>query len=57
MQSLHPLPRVVLHLWLLIVVAVPLLLLQKAVVTSPIGGEFLTECLMKSLESKGIVVC
>ncbi|KMZ67761.1 Actin-related protein [Zostera marina] len=30
--------------------------LQKAVVTSPIGGEFLTECLMKSLESKGIVI-
>lgn len=30
--------------------------LQKAVVTSPIGGEFLTECMMKSLESKGIVM-
>ncbi|RHN38705.1 putative Actin family [Medicago truncatula] len=28
--------------------------LQKAVVASPIGGEFLTDCLMKSLESKGI---
>ncbi|KEH17932.1 actin-related protein ARP4 [Medicago truncatula] len=28
--------------------------LQKAVVSSPIGGEFLTDCLMKSLESKGI---
>ncbi|XP_068669665.1 actin-related protein 4-like isoform X2 [Aristolochia californica] len=28
--------------------------LQKAVATSPIGGEFLTDCLMKSLESKGI---
>ncbi|KAL1293246.1 hypothetical protein HN51_053896 [Arachis hypogaea] len=30
--------------------------LQKAVATSPIGGEFLTDCLMKSLESKGIVI-
>ncbi|KAJ6803309.1 actin-related protein 4 isoform X2 [Iris pallida] len=30
--------------------------LQKAVATSPIGGEFLTECMMKSLESKGIVL-
>ncbi|XP_058743342.1 actin-related protein 4 isoform X1 [Vicia villosa] len=30
--------------------------LQKAVATSPIGGEFLTDCLMKSLESKGIVM-
>lgn len=30
--------------------------LQKAVSTSPIGGEFLTECMMKSLESKGIVL-
>ncbi|KAH1033592.1 hypothetical protein J1N35_045766 [Gossypium stocksii] len=30
--------------------------LQKAVSSSPIGGEFLTECLMKSLESKGIVI-
>ncbi|KAK8934154.1 Actin-related protein 4 [Platanthera zijinensis] len=29
--------------------------LQKAVATSPIGGEFLTQCMMKSLESKGIV--
>ncbi|CDO98458.1 unnamed protein product [Coffea canephora] len=28
--------------------------LQKAVATSPIGGEFLTDCLMKSLESKGL---
>ncbi|MED6143791.1 Actin-like 6A [Stylosanthes scabra] len=27
-----------------------------AVATSPIGGEFLTDCLMKSLESKGIVI-
>ncbi|XP_020974425.1 actin-related protein 4A isoform X2 [Arachis ipaensis] len=26
--------------------------LQKAVTTSPIGGEFLTDCLMKSLEGK-----
>ncbi|KAE8677208.1 Actin-related protein 4 [Hibiscus syriacus] len=30
--------------------------LQKAVSASPIGGEFLTDCLMKSLESKGIVI-
>ncbi|OAY63543.1 Actin-related protein 4 [Ananas comosus] len=30
--------------------------LQKAVATSPIGGEFLTDCMMKSLESKGIVL-
>ncbi|KAF7826453.1 Actin-related protein 4 [Senna tora] len=30
--------------------------LQKAVATSPVGGEFLTDCLMKSLESKGIVI-
>lgn len=30
--------------------------LQKAVATSPIGGDFLTECMMKSLESKGIVL-
>ncbi|KAL5751358.1 hypothetical protein ACOSP7_025961 [Xanthoceras sorbifolium] len=30
--------------------------LQKAVLTSPIGGEFLTNCLMKSLESKGITI-
>ncbi|KAH9312208.1 hypothetical protein KI387_027243, partial [Taxus chinensis] len=30
--------------------------LQKAVVSSPIGGEFLTNCLMKSLESKGIML-
>ncbi|KAK1272983.1 Actin-related protein 4 [Acorus gramineus] len=29
--------------------------LQKAVVTSPIGGEFLTDCMMKSLQSKGII--
>ncbi|PKU85689.1 actin-related protein 4 isoform X1 [Dendrobium catenatum] len=29
--------------------------LQKGVATSPIGGEFLTECMMKSLESKGII--
>ncbi|XP_010539996.1 PREDICTED: actin-related protein 4 [Tarenaya hassleriana] len=27
--------------------------LQKAVISSPIGGEFLTDCLLKSLESKG----
>ncbi|KAK2405918.1 actin-related protein [Trifolium repens] len=27
-----------------------------AVATSPIGGEFLTDCLMKSLESKGIAM-
>ncbi|XP_043713789.1 actin-related protein 4 isoform X1 [Telopea speciosissima] len=30
--------------------------LQKALGTSPIGGEFLTECMMKSLESKGIMM-
>lgn len=30
--------------------------LQKAVLSSPIGGEFLSDCLMKSLESKGIVI-
>ncbi|KAI9173404.1 hypothetical protein LWI28_000763 [Acer negundo] len=30
--------------------------LQKAVLTSPIGGEFLTNCLTKSLESKGIII-
>ncbi|CAL5374340.1 unnamed protein product [Camellia sinensis] len=30
--------------------------LQKAVQSSPIGGEFLTDCLMKSLESKGLTV-
>ncbi|XP_050235722.1 actin-related protein 4-like [Mercurialis annua] len=30
--------------------------LQKAVLSSPIGGEFLTDCLLKSLESKGITI-
>ncbi|CAD5164519.1 unnamed protein product [Musa acuminata subsp. malaccensis] len=30
--------------------------LQKAVSTSPIGGEFLTDCMMKSLESKGVMI-
>ncbi|KAK3015434.1 hypothetical protein RJ639_006144 [Escallonia herrerae] len=30
--------------------------LQKAVATSPIGGEFLTDCLIKSLESKGLTI-
>ncbi|XP_058083983.1 actin-related protein 4 isoform X1 [Magnolia sinica] len=30
--------------------------LQKAVATSPVGGELLTECMMKSLESKGITI-
>ncbi|KAK8545087.1 hypothetical protein V6N12_025937 [Hibiscus sabdariffa] len=30
--------------------------LQKAVSSSPIGGEFLTDCLMRSLERKGIVI-
>uniref|UniRef100_A0A5B6ZFY8 Actin-related protein 4 n=1 Tax=Davidia involucrata TaxID=16924 RepID=A0A5B6ZFY8_DAVIN len=30
--------------------------LQKAVVSSPIGGELLTDCLMKSLESKGLTI-
>ncbi|KAG2411031.1 Actin-related protein [Vigna angularis] len=28
--------------------------LQKAVISSPIGGQFLTECLTRSLEAKGI---
>ncbi|XP_068649759.1 actin-related protein 4-like isoform X2 [Aristolochia californica] len=31
-------------------------IIQKAVATSPIGGELLTDCLMKSLESKGITI-
>ncbi|XP_051134818.1 actin-related protein 4 [Andrographis paniculata] len=30
--------------------------LQKGVSTSPIGGEFLTDCLLKSLEHKGISI-
>ncbi|KAH7528086.1 actin-related protein 4 isoform X2 [Ziziphus jujuba] len=30
--------------------------LQKAVASSPIGGDFLTDCLTKSLESKGITI-
>ncbi|KAG8086742.1 hypothetical protein GUJ93_ZPchr0010g7718 [Zizania palustris] len=30
--------------------------LQKSVATSPISGEFLTDCMMKSLESKGVVI-
>lgn len=30
--------------------------LQKAVASSPIGGEFLTDCLTKSLESKGMTI-
>ncbi|KAL4633247.1 actin-related protein 4 isoform X2 [Quercus suber] len=30
--------------------------LQKAVASSPIGGEFLTDCLLKSLESKGMMI-
>ncbi|GAB2295388.1 Actin- protein 4 [Dionaea muscipula] len=30
--------------------------LQKAVLSSPVGGEFLTDCLKKSLESKGIII-
>ncbi|ESQ27779.1 hypothetical protein EUTSA_v10018569mg [Eutrema salsugineum] len=30
--------------------------LQKAVISSPIGGDFLTDCLLKSLESKGIKI-
>ncbi|KAM1256938.1 hypothetical protein EV1_030734 [Malus domestica] len=30
--------------------------LQKAVLSSPIGGEFLTDCLTKSLESKGMTI-
>jgi actin-related protein len=31
--------------------------LQKAIVKSAIGGDVLTECLLKTLESKGISVC
>ena len=34
----------------------PTLFPQQSVLSSPIGGEFLTDCLMKSLESKGITV-
>ncbi|CAM6103996.1 unnamed protein product [Calypogeia fissa] len=30
--------------------------LQKAIVRSPIGGEFLTDCMLKTLEGKGISV-
>ncbi|KAL2247325.1 actin-related protein 4 [Sesamum indicum] len=30
--------------------------LQKAVATSPIGGEFLTDCLLRSLEHKGLSI-
>eukprot|EP00250_Pteridium_aquilinum_P014839 c22229_g2_i1 orf=160-1446(+) len=30
--------------------------LQKGIVTSPIGGEVLTDCLLKTLESKGVVI-
>ncbi|CAI0450628.1 unnamed protein product, partial [Linum tenue] len=30
--------------------------IQKAVASCPIGGEFLTDCLLKSLESKGVVI-
>ncbi|KZV16607.1 actin-related protein 4 [Dorcoceras hygrometricum] len=30
--------------------------LQKAVATSPVGGEFLTDCLLKSLEHKGLPI-
>ncbi|CAH9084790.1 unnamed protein product [Cuscuta epithymum] len=30
--------------------------LQKAVTTSPIGGDVLTECLMRSLEQKGVFI-
>ncbi|GER51436.1 actin-related protein [Striga asiatica] len=30
--------------------------LQKAVASSPIGGEFLSDCLLKSLENKGISI-
>ncbi|KAK4479277.1 hypothetical protein RD792_014788 [Penstemon davidsonii] len=30
--------------------------IQKAVSTSPIGGELLTDCLLKSLEQKGIAI-
>lgn len=30
--------------------------LQKGIVTSPIGGEVLTDCLLKTLESKGVKI-
>lgn len=30
--------------------------MQKAVASSPIGGDILTDCMLKSLESKGIVI-
>ncbi|CAN1241766.1 Actin-related protein 4, partial [Linum perenne] len=30
--------------------------LQKAVTSCPIGGDFLSDCLLKSLESKGVVI-
>ncbi|XP_073058192.1 actin-related protein 4-like isoform X2 [Primulina eburnea] len=30
--------------------------LQKAMATSPVGGEFLTDCLLKSLEHKGLSI-
>ncbi|MCO5550614.1 hypothetical protein L7F22_004102 [Adiantum nelumboides] len=30
--------------------------LQKGIVTSPIGGEVLTDCLLKTLENKGVMV-
>ncbi|KAG6752961.1 hypothetical protein POTOM_043002 [Populus tomentosa] len=30
--------------------------IQKAVAFSPVGGELLTDCLMKSLESKGVMI-
>ncbi|KAL3699170.1 hypothetical protein R1sor_017192 [Riccia sorocarpa] len=30
--------------------------LQKAIVRSPIGGEFLTDCMLKTLESRGITM-
>jgi actin-like protein 6A len=29
--------------------------LQKYVANSPVDGEFLTDCMMKSLESKGVL--
>ncbi|KAM0905147.1 hypothetical protein ACQ4PT_017580 [Festuca glaucescens] len=51
------------HLWWLTVVALLLWFLLcmmvmfcKSLATSPIGGEFLTDCMMKSLESKGVVI-
>ena len=56
----HSSLELIFEIWLILSFSVWLYLIlflqHKAVATSPIGGEFLTDCLMKSLESKGIVV-